>query len=135
MRKHFLKNGLVIGLSLLTLGTVSIPPQAYAAESFIAQEKSIGIVDVNEVLKKVGTYGRHYAGLTSAQQQEIKNAGVHITTSGYGAAANAYSTVEVSGKGSFSGVYGAELIVTTYDVTDENNAQLVNKRTVPIDMD
>ncbi|MCY9513486.1 hypothetical protein [Paenibacillus apiarius] len=59
MRKHFLKNGLVIGLSLLTLGTASIPSQAYAAE----------------------------------------------------------------------------LIVTTYDVTDENNAQLVNKRTVPIDMD
>lgn len=64
-----------------------------------------------------------------------QNAGVQITTSGYGAAANAYSSVEVTGKGSFSGVIGAELIVTTYDVTDAKNARLVNQRTVPIDLD
>lgn len=78
--------------------------------------------------------GRHYAGLTAAQQQEIKNAGVLITTSGYGAAADSYSSVEVSGKGSFSGVFGSELIVNTYDITD-GKPQLVEKRTIPIGMD
>ncbi|WCF09016.1 ETX/MTX2 family pore-forming toxin [Paenibacillus thiaminolyticus] len=79
--------------------------------------------------------GVHYAGLTASQQQEIKNAGVQITTSGYGAAANRFSSIEVTGKGSFSGVIGAELIVTTYDVTDAKNARLVNQRTVPIELD
>ena len=79
--------------------------------------------------------GVHYAGLTASQQQEIKNAGVQITTSGYGAAANRFSSIEVTGKGSFSGVIGAELIVTTYDVTDGKSARLVNQRTVPIELD
>ncbi|WP_374020674.1 ETX/MTX2 family pore-forming toxin [Paenibacillus thiaminolyticus] len=78
--------------------------------------------------------GVHYAGLTASQQQEIKNAGVQITTSGYGAAANRFSSLEVSGKGSFSGVFGTELIVNTYDITD-GKPQLVEKRTVPINLD
>ncbi|GAC42378.1 ETX/MTX2 family pore-forming toxin [Paenibacillus popilliae] len=77
--------------------------------------------------------GRHYAGLTASQQQEIKNAGVQITTSGTGVDANAFTSLEVSGKGSFSGVYGADFTVTTYDVTD-GEPQLVDNNTIPIHM-